>query len=562
MNLPDNIEKADFIVDTECTGLDIMRDVPRFLAWRLPDQHGVVGWSGAVVEWLNDHLPTARRVVAHNWKYDGHMMLQGGVAPAVLDYVPAYCTMVGAQLCDEHRNSYSLDSLGMELFSMGKIEGVDVTQMRHAKFEEIVDYANRDTEICKSLLDHQGREFASQNIQGIADLEMQVVKVLMHMERRGAPVFRDRVEAAEKAMREAIDQADDDLWQAVGYRTNPRSQKALEYAFHLLDLPEMESFDKEHLALVNHPVAQKILDYRQILMCQDTFIIGMQDFIGPDGRIHCNFNQNRHEEGGTRTGRLSATAPNLQQIPMRVASIAKIVRSLFGTPGKSWCTGDWSQFEYRIFAHFVGDENVLKAYRENPDTDFHQALAIITGIIREKAKRLNLSLVFGAGDGKTAKMLGLPCQEYEEGGRKRWKPGPEAEKLFAQYHSRVPKTRPYLRASAQEAEAKGYVTSIFGRRIRFPDREKAYKAGGLRFQASAADIMKLKLIELDQALMAEGNGAELILVIHDEFDVLCPVGAEEATCATMKRIMEDVPALSVPVLAEVSHGTDWWEASE
>lgn len=561
MNLPGNIEKADFIVDTECTGLDIMRDVPRFLAWRLPDRHGVVGWSGAVVEWLNDHLPTARRVVAHNWKYDGHMMLQGGVSPAVLDYVPAYCTMVGAQLCDEHRTSYSLDSLGLDFFSMGKIPGIDVTQMRHAKLEEIADYANRDTEICKSLLHYQMREHQNQNIEAIINLEMQVVKVLMRMERRGAPVFRDRAEAAEKAMREAIDHADDDLWQTVGYRTNPRSQKALEYAFHLLGLPEMESFDKEHLTLVNHPVAQKILDYRQILMCQDTFIIGMQDHIGPDGRIHCNFNQNKHEEGGTRTGRLSATDPNLQQIPMRVATIAKIVRSLFGLPGRVWCTGDFSQFEYRIFAHFVGDENVLTAYRNDPNTDYHAALATITGIEREKAKRLNLSLVFGAGDGKTAKMLGLPCQEYEEGGRKRWKPGPEAEKLFAQYHSRVPKARPYLRASAQEAEAKGYITSLFGRRIRFPDRDKAYKAGGLRFQASAADLMKKKLIELDYALMSAGDGAELILAIHDEYDVICPNGVEEKTCNIMKQVMEDIPELRVPVIAQMSYGSDWAEAS-
>jgi len=561
MNIPDRIDGADFIVDTECTGLDVMRDHPLWFGWRLPDRFGFTQWTDNLVEWLNDNLPTANRAIAHNKKYDDHMLIQGGVSPAVVDYVRGFCTMVGAQLCDEHRHSYSLDSLGQEFAKMGKIEGIDPTKIHHYTFEQLEKYTNRDTAICQRLLEIQEQEFSTQHIWKIADIEMQVVGVLRRMERRGVPIFRDRAEQAVYAMRDAVDKADDDLWATVGYRTNPRSPKALEYAFHALGLPKMESFDKEHMALVNHPVAQQILDYRQILVCQDTFVIGLQDFVGADGCIHCNFNQNKHEEGGTGTGRLSATKPNLQQIPMRVAAIAKIVRSMFGAKDKKWCTGDWSQFEYRIFAHFVGDDNILGAYRENPKTDFHQALANITGIVRDKAKRLNLSLVFGAGDGKTAKMLGLPCTEYKEGGHTRYKPGPEAEKLFAQYHSRVPKTRPYLRASAQEAEAKGFIRSIFGRKIRFPDRSKAYKAGGLRFQSSAADIMKLKLIELDQALMREDNGAELVLAIHDEFDVICPDGEEEKTCKIMKEIMEDTPYLQLPVLAEVSHGSDWWGAS-
>ena len=252
--------------------------------------------------------------------------------------------------------------------------------------------------------------------------------------------------------------------------------------------------------------------------------------------------------------------PNLQQIPMRVPTIAKVVRSLFGLKDWKWCTGDQSQYEYRIFAHFVEDEMILNAYRSDPNTDFHQSLADIAHIPRRLAKTVNLSLVFGAGEGRTAKLLGLPCTEYVEDGHTRYRPGPEAEQLFAVYHARLPKTRPYLRAVANEAEARGFIRSIFNRKIRFPDRSKAYKAGALRFQSSAADIMKLKLIELDYELMRDGNGAELILAIHDEFDVLCPDGEEERTCKIMKEVMENQPYLQIPVLAEVSHGSDWWEA--
>ena len=562
MNVPDRIDGADFIIDTECTGLDIMRDKPLYFGWRLPDRYGFERWTPQLVDWLNDNLPTAREVTAHHGKYDAHMMLQGGVSPAVIDYTPFFCTMVGMQLLDEHRFTYSLDSLGQELFKMGKLPGIDITDVKNAKFEDIEKYTNGDTLITQRLKDYQIEQFKVQQLHQISEIEMQVIKVLMRMERRGVPLFRDRAEKAVYAMRDAIDAADDDLWQCVGYRTNPNSQPALKLAFDILGLPTPDSFDKEHLSLLDHPIGQKILDYRQVLVCQNSFVLKLSELINTaTGCIHGNFNQNKGDEGGTRTGRLSMTDPNLQQIPMRVQAIAKVVRDLFGLKGWKWCSGDWSQFEYRIFGHFVGDANVLEAYRNDPKTDFHQALADITGIVRGSAKRLNLSLVFGAGDGKTAKMLGLPCTEYKEGNHTRYKPGPEAERLFAQYHSRVPKTRPYLRASAQEAEAKGFIRSIFGRKIRFPDRSKSYKAGGLRFQSSAADIMKAKLVELDHELMRDDRGAQLVLVVHDEFDAICPEGEEERTCKTMKGIMEDVPVLQLPVLADVSHGSDWWEAS-
>jgi DNA polymerase-1 len=562
MNVPDRIDGADLILDTECTGLDIMKDKPLYLAWRLPDRYGFERWSPNLVNWLNDHLPTAKEITWHNGKYDSHMMLQGEVSPAVINYTPIFCTMVGMQLIDEHRFSYALDTLGQELFKLGKVPGVDVTDIKNMRFEDVELYANRDTLITQRLKEYEVEQFKVQQLHQIAEIEMQVIGVLTRMERRGVPIFRDRAEQAKYAMRDAIDQADDDLWQCVGYRTNPNSRPEQKLAFEILGLPVPDSFDKDHLQLVDHPIGQKILDYRQVLVCQNSFVLKLTELIDSiTGCIHGNFNQNKGDEGGTRTGRLSMTEPNLQQIPMRVQTIAKVVRYLFGIKGKKWCSGDWSQFEYRIFGHFVGDDNVLEAYRNDPKTDFHQALADITGIVRNSAKRLNLSLVFGAGDGKTAKMLGLPCTEYTENGHTRYKPGLEAQGLFAQYHSRVPKTRPYLRASAQEAEAKGFIRSIYGRKIRFPDRSKAYKAGGLRFQASAADIMKAKLIELDYELMRDSRGAELVLVVHDEFDCLCPDGEEERTCKIMKRVMEDVPMLQLPVLADVSHGSDWWEAS-
>jgi len=561
MSLPTNIDGADIFLDVEATGLNVMRDMPKYLAWRLTDRYGVVHWNDNTIDWLNDNLPLTKRVCAHNAKYDCHMMIQGGVNPAVIDYSPIYCTMVGAQLNNEYEAAYTLDYLGNVYTKVGKVEGIDPAHISKYPIEKITDYANRDTLICSLLAKYQDVELARQDLTTITDIEMQVVKVLTRIERRGAPVFMDRAEQAVYAMRAAIDEADDEIWQMVGYRTNTRSKKALDYAFFAVGLPPMESYDKEHLEMIDHPIGQGILDFRQILTAQDVFVIRLQDFVGPDGRIHCNFNQNKHEDGGTHTGRLSATNPNLQQIPARVKRVAKVIRSMFGKRGYGWAKGDWNQFEFRIFGHFVGDQNVIDAYSNDRSTDFHAALASLTGIERSRAKRINLGLVFNMGEGKLAHMLNLPCTEYMEGDKRRWKPGPEAQALFARYHSKFPKARPYLKQSAREAESKGYIKSILGRRIRFPDRSKAYKAGGLRFQSSAADILKAKLIELDEALMSEGNGAELILTVHDEFDVLYPEGEKERTCQIMKEVMEDVSYLNIPVLAEISSGDDWWEAS-
>lgn len=562
LNLPDRIVGAEFVIDTETTGLDVMADRPLYLAWRMSDRHGVVKWSEHVARWCNNNLPLAKVVVAHNLKYDSHMLIQGGVLPEVINYMPIWCTLVGAQLIDEHRMAYNLDALGIELFKIGKVAGVDPAKIRHSKESDVIEYANRDTLICQKLYEWEKVEIEKQDLRKIASLEMDVLKTLVRMERRGVPVIVDRLDNAIHSMRDAIDIADDELWATVGYRTNPRSQKELAYAFHHLGLPAPDSFDREHLELIDHPVSEKILTYRQLLMAKDTFIEGMKPYV-KNGLVHCNINQMKSDEFGTRTGRLSASSPNLQQIPNRVASIAKVIRSMFGASDyRSWCSGDLSQFEYRIFAHFVADENVLSAYRNDPTTDFHGALATITGLPRSSAKRLNLSLVFGAGEGKTAKMMGLPYTSYWEGGKERFEAGDEAKLIFNQYHSRVPKTKPYLKASQAEAEAKGFITTILGRRIRFPDRNKGYKAGGLRFQGSAADLVKRALVNLDAALMGEDTGAELVLSVHDSFDALCPAGAEEQTCATMKEVIEEMPELKLPVLVDIGWGQNYWEASQ
>jgi len=258
---------------------------------------------------------------------------------------------------------------------------------------------------------------------------------------------------------------------------------------------------------------------------------------------------------------LSASAPNLQQIPnpkRKNREIAELVRSLFeAPPGTCWVSSDWEQFEFRIFGHYVGDENLLKAFKDDPALDYHQVVADLTGIARNPfAKQLNLGLVFGMGEGKMAKELGLPYKVRDGA----MYAGKEAKAIFNQYHRNLPKVRSLLKRAEMKAQRTGYVRTVCGRQLHFPQGKGAHKAGGLLFQGSAADLMKLKLCELNDYY--RNSPVELILPVHDEFNLLAPESMAEKVKAHVVKVMQDVPQLKIPILADAGIGKNWFGASE
>lgn len=259
------------------------------------------------------------------------------------------------------------------------------------------------------------------------------------------------------------------------------------------------------------------------------------------------------------TGRLSSTEPNLQQIPKRDGELAPLIRSLFYPgPGRSWIANDWEQFEFRVFAHYVKDLDLTERYEKDPHTDFHTALAEMTGKPRDKAKRINLGLVFGMGEGKLAKELGLPYTTEIKHGKEMLIAGSEAKALFEEYHSRFPKAKAFLQEASQLARSRGYVRTITGRRIRFPGGEFVHKAGGLIFQGTSADFMKIKLVELNNEF--RNTDVEFVLIVHDEFCLTAPKNKAEQVAARVKEITEHIPQLRIPILADAGIGPTWWEA--
>ena len=581
--LPD-LDREVCFFDTETTGLNYMTDRPFLLSLGVGPKNFHLRWTNDLADWLNEQLPRAKMLVGFNEKFDMHMVLNGGVKPESLFAPPMFCGMLADSLSYEHHRSYSMENAAnrwsAELRSIGfEWAKVDIENdisrffmipkstpnikkyLHKLPIDLVLPYADRDLTLTRGLFKVLSRDLIRQNLTNIAKIEFECQKVLCRMERRGVPIDWDAQHRAWLEFNEIYAGLDDELTLMAGYRIKSvDSGQQLTDAFRNLGLVIPDAFDKETLKALRHPFAEKILEIRSLKKIIQTFVHGAKKHAYKDA-IHTHFNQLRGEdEYGVVTGRLSSSGPNMQQIPKRNGRWAKAVRMMFADKWRDWDSGDWSQFEYRIFAHCTGDRGVIERYRNDPKVDFHQTVADIAGIPRQKAKSVNLGLVFGMGEGRMAKEMGLPYTTYTRNGKQMYQAGPDAQQIFTSYHQRIPGAKRFLSMSDAAAKKNGYVTTILGRRLRFPDG-KTHKAGGLVFQGSAADLMKKKLIEMDNALMNEKNGSELILVVHDEFCCLSPRDDDGKTALIMKEIMEDVPELSIPVMADIGTGRDWWGAS-
>lgn len=586
--LPTKITKDTIIIlDTETTGLNKLTGKPFMCLMIIGSNKFAISWSPALVRWLNANLPIARYVVCHNAKYDWHMMRNGGVDADVLYNTNVYCTFVAEALLNEHRHSYSLDNLAMEYFGIGKdlrlytdigeYFGVDKpdkkVMARVAEFaagspenwHRVAAYGIDDVIATAKLFNKQGPELRQQELGPLFELEMRTLKALVEVELRGVCVDVERVEEVEEQLNNKQGKIQESIINMLGWEVNPRSPNDMVNAFTKLGLPITytkksgnPTFAKEILAEIDHPFMTLLQESRNVKTMLDTFIGGS---IGKsiNGRIHTDFNQVRGDDYGTGTGRLSSSGPNLQQIPKRDGELAPLVRGLFcPPPGKLWIANDWEQFEYRVFAHYVKDPNLTAQYITDPHTDFHTATAELTGKPRDKAKRINLGLVFGMGEGKLAKELGLPFTIETKHGKEILIAGPEAQELFNEYHSRFPYAKSFLKEASHIAKSRGYVKTIMGRRLRFPNGQFVHKAGGLIFQGTSADIMKKKLYELNDEF--RNTDVDFNLIVHDEFCANAPEEIAQAVARKIKEITENVPELRIPILADSGIGKTWWEA--
>jgi DNA polymerase-1 len=286
--------------------------------------------------------------------------------------------------------------------------------------------------------------------------------------------------------------------------------------------------------------------------------------------VHASINQTKTEfDAGTITGRFSVTEPALQQIHARDKRLAEIVRSLFlADPGQKWGSYDYSQIDFRCFAHYVKDPAMLDQYALDPGVDFHKLVANLVGVPRNRdektgganAKQINLAMVFGMGQGALAREMGLP---YTLDKRGYYKAGEEAQAVFDKYHKTIPGVQQLRDQVEAVAKKRGYILTPLGRKLRFPDGEGAHKAAGLLFQGAAADIIKYKMIEMYD--MFKGTDSRLMLTVHDECCVSMGSFANDAhILELLQRFDGDITPMKfrVPIMCKSGIGEDWFDASK
>ena len=399
------------------------------------------------------------------------------------------------------------------------------------------------------------------------DIDLPLVPVLAIMERTGAAIDVERLAQLGASTGEEIEGLRTQIFELAGQEFNVDSPKQLGHIlFEVLGLPARKktqrgySTDAKVLKDLSevHELPALVLRYRELAKIKSTYIDALPRMRAGDGRVHSSFN-----ETVTTTGRLSSSDPNLQNIPVRT-QFGRHIRECFVPlePGCKFLSADYSQIELRLLAHLSGDEHLVAAF--NSGADFHAATAArvfgvpveeVTPQLRSRAKAVNFGIVYGQQAFGLASSLKIPRAE--------------AQQMIDRYFEAYPGVRAYLDESVRLAHERGYAITAYGRKrhIReFQQKNKQLIAFGERtamnhpMQGTAADIIKIAMIRVERRLREEGLRSKLVLQIHDELDLEVPEDEITAASDLVRETMEDVAELKVPLIAEVSYGSNWAEA--
>lgn len=597
-------------IDTETTGLDWHKDKVFGISfsWRHEGRYDSLYIDlreGQNLKFARRVVPNLKRPVNHHTKFDAHMLRE---AKMPLPFGRFDCTMLREALIEENKYEFSLQALSLKYLGRGKEDiweelaklfggkadrATQILNLHRAPSELVGKYANSDTLNALQIWYAQEEIFKEENLHGVHAVEMELLSVITDMERGGVRVDLDAAEQATKTLTKEIDFAQKELNRIAGKPINANSPAQVKELMgcHKGDggfwrtkdgiiLEETDgggaSLTTPKLYQSSLPEARHIVTIRGFLKARDTFvqkyILGMNH----KGYIHATINQSRTEDGaGVYTGRLSITDPALQQIHKRNKKMAAIIRAIFVPDADcEWDCWDWSQVDFRCFAHYLNDPRINERYAKDPKTDFHKAISELTGLPRDRdektgganAKQVNLAQVFGEGPGKLAKECNLPYTIDEQG----WlRPGPEAEALFAKYHAAVPGVNMLRKSVSSVARSRGYIMTPLRRRIHFPGGKDVYKAAGLLYQGTAADMLKVKMCEVHRYIREEGpDYARYMLTVHDESDLsITPCSKGDKMRQDIGRILEafgpgDKITLRIPILADHGRGVNWWEASK
>jgi DNA polymerase-1 len=460
--------------------------------------------------------------------------------------------------------------LGYSFESVEEIsgKGKNYTPYCELPSERLAPVAALHSRTVRSLVDVIGAKIAENGQEKLCyEIEMPLIEVLADMEYRGFRVNKKELEEYSARLNEKIVSAEKDIYLSAGEIFNINSPKQLgAILFEKLGLPVIKktktgySTDAEVLDQLagEHEIVSRILEYRQLIKLKTTYAEGLLSMINPlTGRIHSSFNQ-----AVTATGRISSTEPNLQNIPVKL-EMGREIRKVF-VPGNDrflLSDADYSQIELRVLAHISGDENMREAFRNNEDIHTATAAGVfsvpkeqVTPLMRSRAKAVNFGIVYGIGDFSLSKDLGITRKQ--------------ARKYIDDYLERYPGVKTYMHDIVEFGRQHGYVETLFGRRRYLPELKSSNfntRAFGERvalnmpIQGTAADIIKIAMVNVYKELRARKMISVLILQVHDELIVETSADEKEEVEKILKDCMESAVRLEVPLVAEVKTGSSWYE---
>lgn len=472
-------------------------------------------------------------------------------------------TELAAYLLNPSASNYDVSRLATEYNIINEIK-IDFKDMDYSETEksEILSV------IQISILADHFEKLLKENSQDklLYEIEIPLANVLASMENIGFMADKDGIEKFGNELSNRIYQLQQNVYNLVGYEFNINSPKQLGTAlFDKLGLPTLKktksgySTSAEVLEKLaeEHPVVNYIMEYRQLAKLKSTYCDGLIKVIDETGRIHSNFNQTE-----TRTGRISSTEPNLQNIPVRT-ELGKEMRRFF--IAKEDCIlvdADYSQIELRVLAHIANDKEMCKAFSNNDDIHtitasqvFGMPLELVTPLMRSRAKAVNFGIVYGIGAFSLSKDIGVSIKE--------------ADRYIKAYLLHYSGVNQYMQNTIDDAKEKGYVTTMFNRRRYLPELSSSNRitrsfgervARNMPIQGTAADIIKIAMIRVFNRLKTEKLEARLILQVHDELIVEAPKHEAIQVAMILQEEMEKAVKLNVPLVAEAAIGKTWYDA--
>ena len=507
--------------------------------------------------------------LGQNLKYDQIVLRNHGIH---LQGV-SFDTLIASYLLDAGSRRHNLDILAKKYLShttikLSELIGTGKNQLstKDVPLECMAAYAAEDAWVVTQIAPMLYAEAERQNLTKLLDhVEIPLVSVLADMEYNGIKVDLEKSNALQRDFESRIAKSLDSIQEQAGDGFNPNSSAQLrEELFERLLLPATKntkggeySTDKSVLNELakQHDLPKAITEYRELTKLNGTYVSSLPGIVFPaTGRIHASFNQ-----AVTATGRLSSSDPNLQNIPARTEDGKKIRKLFVAEKDHLLVSADYSQIELRILAHYSSDPRLQEAFHSGED--IHAAVAAqvanvnldqVTDSMRKAAKTINFGIIYGQGAKKLAESLGITKAQ--------------AEQFIAEYFKTYPRVRSFKQAVIGSCRRNGYVSTILGRRRYIPaindpdgpDRWEAERmAVNTSVQGSAADVLKLAMLEIFSKIESKVLDARMLLQIHDELVFEVPELSADSACIAIKQLMENAVPLSVPLIVDTETGKSW-----